>query len=337
MATASIDAVARIFDAATGGLIATLFGHDHFVTSVEHSGDGRVLATTSPDRTVRVWDALTGRLLAVLRGHRAATTSAALSEDANVLVSTGNDGVVRVWDPRPEPELRLLRRLPFAPGSARFTDGGTELRLQPQHGEGVALAVSDGHTSAVARPVRPVVVSSPDGRLRATIVGPTVRVARNGRPIALLRGHRHRVTTVAFSADGERMLTTGLDGDVRIWNTKTLRLVSVIRAHFGRIADAAFSWDRRWIATAGPAAGGIFDASSGSRLAYVRGHTGPLAAVAFVGKGYRIVSAGTDGTLRSYVCELCPTLPGLVALAEVRLGNTKRTLSPAERDRYLRD
>ncbi|MBA3383564.1 MAG: hypothetical protein H0T20_02785 [Actinobacteria bacterium] len=49
------------------------------------------------------------------------------------------------------------------------------------------------------------------------------------------------------------------------------------------------------------------------------------------------MSAGTDGTLRSYQCELCPTLPGLVALAEARLRNTKRTLSSAERERYLRD
>jgi WD40 repeat protein len=337
VATASVDGVARIFDTATGDLVATLFGHDHFVTTIEYSGDGRVLATTSPDRTARVWDGQTGRLLAILRRHDAATTRAALSKDGDVLATSGNDGVVRVWDSRPEPELRLLRHLPFAPQTAWFTAGGRELWSQPPRGDAVAVNVADGRRRALARPARPTLVWSLDGQLRAAIRGRTVHFEHVGGRSTVLRGHRERVTTVAFSTDGERVLTTGADGDVRIWNTETMRLVSVIRAHFGPVADAAFSWDRRWIATAGPGAGGIFDASSGSRLAYVRGHEGPLAAISFVGKGHRIVSAGRDGTMRSYQCELCPTLPGLVALAEARLRNTKRVLSSAERERYLRD
>jgi WD40 repeat protein len=56
LATASSDAMARVWDPATGDCLRTLTGHTGHVWAVAFSPDGRLLATASRDATARVWD-----------------------------------------------------------------------------------------------------------------------------------------------------------------------------------------------------------------------------------------------------------------------------------------
>jgi WD40 repeat protein len=60
MVTASDDGTARIWDAASGGEIRLLRGHDGEVRSASFSSDGRRIVTASEDRTARIWDAASG-------------------------------------------------------------------------------------------------------------------------------------------------------------------------------------------------------------------------------------------------------------------------------------
>ncbi|MGW2371615.1 WD40 repeat domain-containing protein, partial [Kitasatospora sp. NPDC001683] len=53
LATASADNTARLWDAATGTVRATLTGHTGEVRSVAFSPDGHTLATASADNTAR--------------------------------------------------------------------------------------------------------------------------------------------------------------------------------------------------------------------------------------------------------------------------------------------
>jgi hypothetical protein len=47
------------------------------------------------------------------------------------------------------------------------------------------------------------------------------------------------------------------------------------------------------------------------------------------------VTSSRDGTVRTYACELCRSTDDLIALAGARLAGLARTLSPAQRARYL--
>jgi hypothetical protein len=54
--TAGSDETVRIWHAATGGEIATLKGHEGFVSKASFSSDGRRVLTIGSDNTVRFWD-----------------------------------------------------------------------------------------------------------------------------------------------------------------------------------------------------------------------------------------------------------------------------------------
>ena len=58
------DKTVKLWDAATGKMLASLQGYTEDVYSVAWSPDGKTLASGSRDRTIRLWDAATGKLLA---------------------------------------------------------------------------------------------------------------------------------------------------------------------------------------------------------------------------------------------------------------------------------
>ena len=101
------------------------------------------------------------------------------------------------------------------------------------------------------------------------------------------------------------------------------RRMKALVGHVAVVRGAAFSADGRWIATAGPTRAGLWELRPSSlvdsRLYYLSGHRGAIAAVVFAGSGWRIFSGGSDGTLRRYDCRLCTDTEGLRRIAARKL------------------
>lgn len=97
LATASRDGTAKLWDAASGKLTATL-RHDRKVTRLAFTPDGQTVATGSEDRTARLWDVATGRLIATLE-HKGDVWSLAFSPDGKMLATgSDNEKVVHLWN-----------------------------------------------------------------------------------------------------------------------------------------------------------------------------------------------------------------------------------------------
>ena len=90
-----------------------------------------------------------------------------------------------------------------------------------------------------------------------------------------------------------------------------------------------------WVVTAGPVTAGLWQVSDGRLLLYLRGHKEPLTSASFSPDGQRILTSSRDGTVRTYTCDLCGGIDGLLALANARLAGMARPLTPAQRERYL--
>ena len=89
---------ARLWDAGTGRLLATLAGHRADLRNAAFSSDGKLIVTTSDDHTARLRDAETGHPLRTFYGHGDLIYSAAFSRDSSLLVTASQDGTARVWD-----------------------------------------------------------------------------------------------------------------------------------------------------------------------------------------------------------------------------------------------
>ena len=93
---------------------------------------------------------------------------------------------------------------------------------------------------------------SPDGRRLATgwdYPDNAVRVwdLANGELLAVMTGHRNRVSSVAFSPDGTRIASSSQDQTVRVWDAASGKSVAVLQGHTSHVveADLQSGWHAR--------------------------------------------------------------------------------------------
>jgi WD40 repeat protein len=206
--TASDDGSARVWTS-DGKAIATLRGDDA-VTFATFSPDGRLVVTASNDGTMRLWRVPEGSL-AVTLGSRA--RYAAFSPDGALLATASPGGTAHIWEvPSGRARWALALHADDVVGQVQFGPDG--MRIATGSGTGIArIWTSLGEPMIRLNPRAGSIVSmafSVSGRLLAT--GSSNKVAHvwdvaTGAELARFGGHEAYVGSVAFNADGTRLLT----------------------------------------------------------------------------------------------------------------------------------
>jgi eukaryotic-like serine/threonine-protein kinase len=114
----------------------------------------------------------------------------------------------------------------------------------------------------------------------------------------VLVGHTDRVRSVAYSHDGQRLITASHDGTVRVWDARTGRQILLLQGHGGPVLSAAFSPDGSRIATGSfDKTARIWDALTGQQLLVLR-HGARVRSVAFSPDGRQLVTGSYDNAAR---------------------------------------
>lgn len=234
------DGVIKFWDLATGKILTSIKSAQPVIESLAFAPDGRTLIGSSrpervADSTVRIWEAPAGKELTQLEVHGERISHATFSADGKQIITGASDGLVRVWDAWSGKELRALqpqikvRSLAVSPdGKTIAAVGGPEVVLLDLTTGKVLATLKLTGTAASAQPS---IVFSPDGKLLA--------IARGAGAIELvdIPTGKLRLTLpvqagpalpLVFTPDGQRLVSAGADGSIRLW--KTDRAGEAVRA-----------------------------------------------------------------------------------------------------------
>jgi class 3 adenylate cyclase/tRNA A-37 threonylcarbamoyl transferase component Bud32/dipeptidyl aminopeptidase/acylaminoacyl peptidase len=116
-----------------------------------------------------------------------------------------------------------------------------------------------------------------------------------------LRGHMGAVRSVAFSPDGQRVVTGSDDKTAKVWEAASGKELLTLNGHRAIIRAVAFSPDGLRIVTGSEDhTAKVWDAHSGIELLTLKGHTERILSLAFSPDGERIVTGSLDWTAKEW-------------------------------------
>ncbi len=124
--------------------------HTDWITALEFSPDGVLLATADRAGGVFVWEAGTDREFQALEGHKAAVTAMSWRDDSNVLATAGEDGIDHASGAsRKASGSRTFRPIPAAlrPSSSSTTGGSFPAAATTASSSGTPPATRSASTS----------------------------------------------------------------------------------------------------------------------------------------------------------------------------------------------
>ena len=306
------DPTTRIWDIATGGVVAELEGHNSASAAV-FSADGTQIAYGSWDGTIKLWDVATWTEAGTLEGHDDGVSSVSFSPDGSMLASGSWDRSIKLWDLASRTETASLEgHADVVVSVALSPDGST---LASGSGDGtLRLWDLTTETDTILERTAVFIESlsfSTDGSILASVSHNKLKLwdVASETNAATLEGHRLSINTVSFSDDGTTLASgSWADGTIRLWDLAT-GSAAVLSGHFAGINSLAFSPDGSVLAS-GTASRTLelWDPETRANTASVEGYGG-ISNVAFSPDGGTLASAsGSHAKLWDVAGRLLATL-----------------------------
>jgi ribosome assembly protein SQT1 len=190
-----------------------LTGHSDSVTCGRFTPDGKSIVTGSADSTIIVWDPRTGSAIVRFdvsdsRFHQAGVTSLDVSNDSSLIVSGGTDGSVNVL----------------------HATSGKFVSSLGHHTEGLSIE-SIKFSNAMGF----VATSGVDGVVNVWELS-TMKIRFSLK-------HDDAVTKVCWADSNMMLVSSSVDGTVRVWDGRTGENVHVHQGHQSSIHDFAINAD----------------------------------------------------------------------------------------------
>ncbi len=297
--------------------------------------NGSLVAAGAQDGTVRLWEVPRSKeaqrqgddwATRKLSGHTDAVISVAFDPTGSTLFSASRDGTIRLWNVADDQvEIEAVLDVPGGKGlngASLSADGGTLAGIDTD-GRIYVWAVAAGQVANGAQPTQSIspsenagraVALSPDGALVAAADGENIQVwdAHTGAPVQKLEGywedeitreewlgHEKEVTALAFSPDGELLVSGSADKTISFWDLETGQVRWESEGHYAAITKLVLNQQGNAVlsGSADSKAKG-WRVPGGKLSGTFVGHLSAVNGVAFGPDAESLLTAGDDGTLR---------------------------------------
>ncbi|HEY9764392.1 MAG TPA: WD40 repeat domain-containing protein, partial [Trichocoleus sp.] len=283
-ASGSDDRSIRLWELATGKLIATLTGHSHAIKSLaflrkDLKPSQDLLVSASQDKALRLWDASTQQCLQTFTGHTQMVTTVCEYPNLDGLMVSGSwDKTVRLWNGQTKQALCIL----------------TQHRL--------AVTAIATHSSKPSEQFLSWIATASCDRTAHLHSLHQDEVGYSAQRQHILADHTGAVLAVAFAPDGSIVATGSDDRTIKLWEVASGKLLQTLSGHSWSVVALAFTPDGQTLVS------GSWDSTvklwpmAGLRAIpepiTLAGHTDSVNAIAISADGQTIISASRDNTLR---------------------------------------
>ncbi|KEF62717.1 uncharacterized protein A1O9_00690 [Exophiala aquamarina CBS 119918] len=182
----------QVFDVNSRAILKTWKEQKQPVHTVRWSSkESTALMSCGDDRTVRLWDLPSETSVEIFRGHQDYVRTGAFlpGQSSNLLVSGSYDQTVRLWDPRtPSTSVMTFKHI---------------------------ASVED----VLCMPSGTAILAAADNQIAVLDI-----IA--GRPLHMIKNHQKTVTSLALASDGSRVVSGGLDGHMKVFETAGWNVVA---------------------------------------------------------------------------------------------------------------
>lgn len=300
----------RLFDAATGEVLAEQENHSDIVSSLDFLADDQAYFSSSFDGAIYAWNA---RMPAQPTVARLPTDnkvwSTAISSQGDRIAAAGRNGFVQIRELQSGNLVREFDGHPATIDRIEFSlDGNLLATASWRSAEVMVWQTRDGeqkHRFEAESNVR-AVAFSPDGRhLAAACTGRQLVVwdLADGQRVSSVIAHQLPVYDVAYSPDGQTMITCSGDwtkpqpGSVKLWKAESLTEVAKLGGHETAVRSAAFRPDGKQAASASESGEiKIWDVETNIELVSLQNSAG-IRAITYSSDGKLLAAALHDGTI----------------------------------------
>jgi WD40 repeat protein len=287
--------------------VIELPGHTDGVLTVRFSPGGENLLSGSFDNSARLWDWRARRVIQDLKGHTWWVWAAEFSPDGNRIVTAGQDGKAIVWERQGtgSREQGVESGNQSAAPSSEFQDRSF-VQLTEFTGHNGALYTArfspKGDLVATGGYDNTIMIWNPDEVESIDIEMRLDKLPDEKPKHVRLAGHDKPVRSVAFSPNGQLLVSGSEDNSVRLWDVASGESLKALRGHSRAVRSALFSPDGNRVLSGGEDQSvriwnvGDYEEVRVLHATVFSGHEDAVLGARYSRDGQKIVTASRDRT-----------------------------------------